>query len=379
MAIIEPEFMELTADLDVIEFWAENAACEAFTTNKPRCALSFAPDDHWLFEFMHVPSTLRYYQDKTYRDRLHRETNRATLQHVGQAFFEEDTWVNDPKRIENLFGSEFSYTDNSTPWLAHVTDDPDEFAKVLDRAEAKDVASWALPEDYRREWEERQARGLPMPALGTGSRGPATIMTSVLHPETVFYWIYDHPDLMRRFRDILARKMVELNRVLRAFSGNTDPGWWITDDNSALFNRKLYREYCFPVLEQVLAAMAPPGSRRYQHSDSAMGHLLDQQRELGINSVNYGPEVDAGLIREKMPEAVINGQTPPLLLRNGSPEAIQTRVISDFEKAGASGGLIVTTAGSVAAGTGVGRMRYHMKLTRDYCRYDVAGRHYHLS
>ena len=380
MPIIEPEFMELTTDLDVESFWAENAACKAFTTNKPRCALSFSPDDHWLFEFMHVPSTLRYYQDKPYRDELHREANRVTLHYVGRTFFEEDTWCTSPKRIENLFGSEFAYTESATPWLTHVTNDPDEFARILDRAQATDMKTWALPEAYLREWEERQARGLPMPALGTGSRGPATIMTSVLQPETVFYWMYDHPDLMRRFRDILAHKMVELNQVLRAFSSplqgapdNTEPGWWITDDNSALFNRKLYREYCFPVLERVLAAMAPPGSRRYQHSDSAMGHLLDQQRELGINSVNYGPEVDVGLIREKMPEAVINGHTPPLLLRNDGPQAIKARVISDFEKAAATGGLIVTTAGSLAAGTGVGRMRWYMKLVQDHCRYDRGG------
>jgi hypothetical protein len=72
-----------------------------------------------------------------------------------------------------------------------------------------------------------------------------------------------------------------------------------------------------------------------------------------------------------MPEAVINGHTPPLLLRNDSPEAIKARVISDFEKAGATGGLVVTTAGSLAAGTGVGRMRWYMKLARDYCRYNL--------
>ncbi len=373
MTIVEPEFMELTADLDVDSFWAENAICEAFTTDKPRCALSFSPDDHWLFEFMQVPSTLRYYQDKAYRDGLHRQANQALRQYIGQAFFDEDTWIASPRRIENLFGSEFLYTENSTPWLAHVTNDPDEFARILDRAEATDMQAWALPEVYLTEWEERKRRGLAMPALGTGSRGPATIMTSVLSPETVFYWIYDHPNLMRRFRDLLARKMIELNQVLRRFSGSTDAGWWITDDNSALFNRKLYREYCFPVLEQVLEAMAPPGSRRYQHSDSAMGHLLDQQRQLGINSVNYGPNVDAGIIRQELPEAVINGQTPPLMLRNDTPEAIRRRVISDFEKAGATGGLIVTTAGSLAAGTGVGRMRWYMKLVRDCCRYDRAG------
>ena len=115
--------------------------------------------------------------------------------------------------------------------------------------------------------------------------------------------------------------------------------------------------------------MAPGDARRYQHSDSAMGHLLDQQYELGIRDVNYGPSVDAGLIREKMPDAVIHGHTPPLLLRNGSPEEIRLRVISDFEKAGATGGLNVTTAGSLAAGTGVGRMRWLMWVVQNECRY----------
>ena len=161
------------------------------------------------------------------------------------------------------------------------------------------------------------------------------------------------------------------NQVLRAFSGNEWPGWWITDDNSTLFNPALYREYCFPVLQRVLEAMAPGDARRYQHSDSAMGHLIEQQYELGIRNVNYGPTIDVGLIREKMPDAVIRGHTPPFLLRNGRPGEIRQRVIDDFEKAGATGGLEVTTAGSLAAGTGVGRMRWFMQLVQEECRYDV--------
>ncbi len=370
MPIIEPEFMDLTTGLDVEKFWAENARCEAFTTHKPRCALSFSPDDHWLFEFASVPSTLRYYRDKAYRDKLHSEANRITRQYVGRAFFDEDTWLTAPKRIENLFGSEFEYTEGGTGWLTHVTDDPDEFVRVLDRAEATDMKTWALPADYRREWNERKAAGKHLPLLGTGSRGPATIMTMVLHPETVFGWMYDYPEMMRRFRNILARKMIDLNGTLRAFSGNYEPGWWITDDNCALFSPKLYREYCFPVLQAVLNALAPAGARRYQHSDSSMAHLLDQQRELGMTSVNYGPDVDCGLIREKLPHAIINGQLPPFLLRNGTAQEIKQRILDDFAKAGAGGGMIVTTAGSLAAGTGVGRMRWMMKLAQDYCRYD---------
>ena len=370
MAIIEREFIELTRDLDVEAFWQQNALCHAFTEDKPRCALSFSPDDHWIFEFIDIPSTLRYYQDKSYRDTVHREVNDVLREYVGRAHFPEDTWEHSPKRIENLFECEFTYHEDSTPWLTPKTDDPDEFARILDRALEIDLETWALPEPFLEEWEARKAAGKRMPHLGTGSRGPATIMTSVLKPEIVFYWLYDHADLMRRFRDILGAKMVELNRVLRAFSGNTEPGWWITDDNSALFSPAAYREYCFPVLKQVMDALAPGDARRYQHSDSAMGHLLDQQYELGIRVVNYGPEVDVGLIRTKMPDAYIHGHVPPFLLRNGSPEEIRQRVVEDFDKAGAGGGLLVTTAGSLAGGTGVGRMRWLMKVVQEECRYD---------
>lgn len=370
MPIIEDEFVEMTKDLDVEAFWTENEACRAFTMHKPRCSASFSPDDHWLFEFMQVPSTLRYYQDKEYRDALHGEVNQITRKYVGKVFFEEDTWRHSPKRIENLFGCYFSYLEGGTPWLTPVTDDPDEFARALDEAEATDLRAWSFPEEYLAEWEQRRQAGKELPLLGTGSRGPATIMTSVLKPETALLWMFDHPDLMRRLRDILAEKMVEFNGILREFSGNTVEGWWITDDNCALLSPGLYREYCYPVLERVLNALAPGDALRYQHSDSSMGHLLDIQYELGIRAVNYGPEVDAALIREKMPEAMIHGQMPPLLLRNGSPDGIRRRVIEDFRKAGASGGLDVTTAGSLAAGTGVGRMRWFMQVVQDECRYD---------
>lgn len=383
MPLFDPEFLDLTRGLDVTAFWEENAQCYEFTASKPRCPLSFSPDDHWLFEFAGVDSTLRYYQDKAYRDGLHAMANEVLLEYVGRAYFDEDSWATAPKRIENLFGCEFGYHEGSTPWLMPVVpDESDEsaraFSRILDEAERTDVADWALPADYRAEWDQRAAAGKPLPRLGSGSRGPATIMTSVLKPETLFYWAADHPELLERFSRILAEKMVELNRVLRAFSGNDQPGWWITDDNSALFNKRLYKAYCYPVLERVLAEMAPLsemqdqpglGPRRYQHSDSAMGHLIEMQYVLGIRAVNYGPTVDAGLIREKMPDAWICGQLPPMLLRNGSAEEIRARVVEDFCKAGSTGGLEVTTAGSLPAGVGVGRMRWLMQLVQNECRY----------
>ena len=366
----EQDFLDLTGDLDVESFWHENDLCDLFTPVKPRCALSFSPDDHWLFEFLDVSSTVRYYHDKDYRDSLHREANAITGKQVWRTFFEEDTWVHSPKRIENLFGSEFRYEEHGTPWLQPATNDPEEFARILDRAEATDLREWALPGPYLEEWERRRLEGKPLSRLGTGSRGPATIMTSVLTAEDVFFWMEDHPALMKRFSEVLTAKMIELNRVLRQFSGNEQTGWWITDDNCALFNRELYREYCYPVLQSVLDTFAPGDAARYQHSDSSMEHLLDYQYALGIRSVNYGPGIDVRNIRLKMPDAIINGHLPPFLLRNAGPGEIEQRIISDFEKAGEGGGLNVTTAGSLAAGTGVGRMRWLMHCVQKHCRYD---------
>jgi uroporphyrinogen decarboxylase len=370
MVILNDEFLALTSDLDIHAFWAENEKCFDFSLDKPRAALQFSPDDHWLFEFLQVNSTLRYYQDKAYRDNLHKEANQWLEAYIGRSFFDEDTWETSPKRIENLFGSEFEYTDNATPWLTPATDDPDEFSRILDRVEKIDLQDWALPAAYLQEWETRQKAGKPLPLLGGGSRGPATVNTSVLPVETVFYWFHDHPALMARFSDLLAEKMVELNTVLREFSGNDEPGWYILDDNSALFNVRLYRQYCYPVLERVMDALAPGDARRYQHSDSAMGHLIEMQYELGIRAVNYGPTVDAGLIREKMPDAMIHGQLPPFTLRNGTPEEIRQRVLEDFHKAGLTGGMMIATAGSLAAGTGLGRMRWLMQVVQQDCRYD---------
>jgi hypothetical protein len=75
-------------------------------------------------------------------------------------------------------------------------------------------------------------------------------------------------------------------------------------------------------------------------------------------------------IREKMPDAIIHGHMPPFLIRNGRPDEIRQRLVDDFKKAGQTGKLNITTAGSLAAGTGVGRMRFLMQVVQNDCRYN---------
>ncbi len=333
MPIIETEFMEMTRDLDLEAFWAENDQCMAFTTAKPRCPVSFSPDDHWIFEFVAVPSTVRYYFDKPYRDDLHRAVNRITLAYVGKAFFDEDTFAHDPKRIENLFGCEFTYHEGSTPWLTPVTEDPDEFARALDRAVETDLETWALPDAFRQEWKPA-AEGKPLPKLGTGSRGPATIMTSVLRPGNGLLLDGGPPHLMRRFRDILAEKMVTFNLVLAPSAATTSRAGG-SPTTTARFSPTLYAEYCAPVLHR--AGRAAPRRRqplptlRQRHGPPARpavrpGHPRGELRAGSRRGPH--PRQDAGRLDPRADAAL-----PPAQRQPGRNPCAWPRISAKPEKA----------------------------------------------
>ena len=52
----------------------------------------------------------------------------------------------------------------------------------------------------------------------------------------------------------------------------------------------------------IVQAPAPaPGDYRYQHSDSAMGHLLPLLADFDLTGCNFGPTVTVREIRKYMP------------------------------------------------------------------------------
>ena len=125
-----------------------------------------------------------------------------------------------------------------------------------------------------------------------------------------------------------------------------------------------------PMLARLFAEFAPaPQHRRHQHSDSDMGHLMSILNDLGVNAVNLGPNIRPADIRRAMPKAVIEGQMPPFTLRNGTRNEIITLVRRDIDEAGADGGLVECTAGSVAGGTPLENILLYMWAVEQYGRY----------
>jgi len=180
----------------------------------------------------------------------------------------------------------------------------------------------------------------------------------------------EEEDLADAFFAALMRLYLARFEALETLTGQQITGIAWLDDNCALFNPEFYERHCMPIHRAVIGRHASePDSFRFQHSDSDMAHLLPFLAELNLHGVNLGPKIPAKLIREQLPTAVIHGQIAPFTLRNGTKGEIEAEVIRDFQDVGGDGGLVITTAGSVPAGTSIESMRFLMEMVEAHCTY----------
>lgn len=359
-------------NLNLQAFWEENRASEGhpFGIDKPRAPISLPLDDHYLCGVISFDMR-RYHLDALYREEVNHDANDILKRELGRAFFSETELPIRPMRIEEVFESFFVFSENNPPWLETNIRTIDDLHRLMERVARMDWEKNLLPDGWEREvarFEERLGRKV---YFGTGGRGPATVGTSIIGTSNLCIWMMDFPEVIQDFYELLADVYVRYASILRKLTHVGFEGWWITDDNSCLFSPKQYERFCAPVLKVLFENFAhSQTASRYQHSDSAMGHLMPILDRLGVNSVNFGPTIHPAVIREAMPNAYINGQLPPLILRNGTEDDIREYVRRDFEAVGHNGGLTCTTAGSVDEGTSFENLRAYMLAVQELTRYD---------
>ncbi|MCL2641643.1 MAG: hypothetical protein FWD53_12410 [Phycisphaerales bacterium] len=261
-------------------------------------------------------------------------------------------------------------------WLQQAANTEGELEALLDRVERRleNLRAFMLPEG----WDEVRARLLPQgikPMLYRAQRGPCTFACSIFGAENMVLLCMDNPKLAARFRDLILRAMLERGRILDEEAGYTPAtaprGFAFLDDNCCLFNPEMYELFGAPILRGVFAKLSPgPEDRRYQHSDSAMGHLLPILGPMGLTGVNFGPTLTVSEIREHCPRAVIYGQMAPFTFSRNEEENMVLELLRDFEQAKAKRGLIFATAGSINNGSRLTGMRLLMAATQRWCRYE---------
>jgi uroporphyrinogen decarboxylase len=367
-------------------FWAANDAA-VHDPFSPACAqmpMGITMSDELVFDELGVaPEWYRLFHDGEYHAVLCRRYNDRAEALTGRRLVAEQlTGDRDPlqpevKTLADIFESRSEWREESWSWWLHPSaGSEDELSALLDRVERRleRLRDFLFPED----WEARQARrrssGWRLPAY-RHQRGPVTFAMSVYGAENLVYLILDNPDLAGRFRDLILKAVLERARIIdeeRGSAGDLDTpsGWSWADDNCALLSPEMYRFFGYPIVKAVFERYAPrPGDRRYQHSDSAMGHLLPILGTLGMTEVNLGPTLSVTEIREHLPGAVIHGQLAPLTFQRNDEERIVEETLRDFEQSREHRGVVFATAGSVNPGTRLTSLRLVMAVIQERCRY----------
>jgi uroporphyrinogen decarboxylase len=364
--------------VDLERFWADNdAAIRApFSPGIPQFPMGIAMGYEAIFSELGHPFNLRRLEEDyefvrsaawAYNDKAERIVGRRLLDETA---YDPSRRFPKVKPLEEIFGCRNVWESESW-WALPAAGTPQELEKLLDRVEQLDLEAEMFPPDWeaacRRIYEQHGLR----PFLKLDLRGPVTLATSVYGVENLIYLLTDAPPLALRFRDVIQQATIEYYRVCRRVSDplRMTPGFSFRDDNCQMLTPDMYEQFGLPILQAVFAEFAPgPDDRRYQHSDSDMGRLLDPLSRSGLNVVNFGPKVRFERIRRHLPRAVVHGTLAPFTFMRNDEAAIIAEVRRDMDEARPTLGLVIDTAGSINDGSLLSSMRIVMWTIQSYGR-----------
>ena len=369
------------APVNLERFWADQdrALANPFGADIPQVPLGVLMSRECVFAELDIPETPttwhRLVHDPAWSAQVSRAYNDKAEQIVGRRLVSES--IPDPQRVyppvkqlHDIFEAT-NIWHNESYWLQQSAHGETELQHLLDRVETRlgNLRSFLLPANWDAEKHRLLALGIQPPTYRF-QRGPVTFATSVFGAEDLVFLIMDNPDLAIRFRDVMLRAMLTMAQLLESEAGQAPHGFQFNDDNCCLLTAEMYELFAYPILKTMFERYSPaPGERRYQHSDSAMGHLLPVLARLNFTGVNFGPTLPVSLIRQHMPKTVIDGQLAPFTFSRNEEENIVAEFLRDFDQARAQRGLVFATAGSINNGSRLTGMRLIMAAIQEYGRY----------
>jgi uroporphyrinogen decarboxylase len=375
------------APVDLEAFWRDNAKAQAnpFGRDIPQCAFGANLTWECVYDELGIDEDYwRFHDDEPWALEVSKRYNDIAERIVGRRLLNEKP--RDPSRawprVKELFDifearNVWEGGPKGSWWLHESAHSIEELRALLDRVEKRleNLREFLLPENWDAEKARLTALGGKVP-LYRGQRGPCTFACSIFGVENMLTLHYDDPDLFRRFGDVLGRAILARARVLdeeAGFTAETAPkAWGWADDNCCLFTPEMFEVFAMPIHRAVFARYAPkPSDGRYQHSDSAMGHLLPLFAQLDMTGTNFGPTVTVAEIRRHCPHAVIDGQLAPFTYSRNEEANMVAEVLRDFAQVGDTRGLHFKTAGSINNGTRLTSMRLLMAAVQRYGRYDA--------
>lgn len=370
--------------VDLEKFWADDEIAHldnCFCKEAPQVALGIRMSDECVFSELGEEGDFWGTLPGERRLELNCRYNDKAEKMVGKRLLKEDLPMEDEtfpyvKRIGEVFEGTYTIGYKTGEWLHGSANTPRELEKLLDRIDRLDLREFMLPSNWESEKNRIYEKYGKKPGLLRGIRGPVTLAMSIYGESNLIYLYYDAPELYERFSRTIGRVILEMGKIMDLEAGyeveKAPGGFWFFDDNCALLNPKMYEQFGYPVLKQVFEYFSPKDKDdRYQHSDSAMGHLLPILGTLNLTGCNFGPTVLVDEIRKYMYGTRIDGCMAPYTFMNNNMDDIISEVKRDCDMIRKIGtkGLNLTTAGSINDRSSLEGMRTIMHTIQNYGRY----------
>jgi len=380
-------------DLDIEQFWKDEELTHeenCFSKKSPQVALGIRMSNECVFSELGEEGDQWGYTAPERRYELNCRYNEKARKIVGRPLLREDKPLPKEKQpkvtipayrqIGEVFGGKYEF-DGNTTWLKRTMSEPEQLKKKLDEvnaltADKEAFRRFVLPSD----WDERTKAVYELygkrPGQFRSIRGPVTLATSVFGVEDLLFLYYDDEGLFTHFADTIGDVVMAYIDLFIRESGHTDDnfmhGFRFYDDDSNLMTPDMYKKFGYRVLKRVFERTAPnPDDERYQHSDSAMGHLIPLLADFNLTGCNFGPTVTVQEIRKHMPKTRIDGQLAPFTFMRNNEDDIIAEVKRDCEAAKENDlrGVNIATAGSINDGSLLTSMLVVMAAIQNYGRY----------
>ncbi|WP_094548264.1 uroporphyrinogen decarboxylase family protein [Petroclostridium xylanilyticum] len=368
-------------DVDIEKFWADDELAHeenCFSSKAPQVALGIRMSEECVFAELgekgnpwgYMPRERRIELNKRYNDKAEKIVGRRLLP---EDFPEPDAVFPPIRRIGEVFEGRYVYNGISE-WLEGSCNTPKELEKMLDHVEKLNLREFILPPNWESEKKRIYEKYGKKPELMRHVRGPVTLATSIYGVENLIFLILDEPDLAKRFSQVISDVIFGIATIMDEEAGyepgKAPGGFSFADDNCCLLTPEMYELFGFPILKRIFDHWCPkPEDNRYQHSDSAMAHLLPILGRLNLTGCNFGPTVLVDEIRKYMPRTRIDGCLAPFTFMSNDEKAIIAEVKRDCEMARECRGLNISTAGSINNGSLLTSMRAVMYAIQNFGRY----------
>ena len=372
--------------LDIEKFWNDDKAAHednCFSEKAPQMALGIRMSDECVFAELGekglpwdttIPIDRRIELNRRYNDKAEKIVGKRLLK---ESYLPDDAKFPYIKRIGEVFGGTYKFEKEGGEWLSSDINTIAELEKQLDTVDKMDIEDFMLPQNWYSEKKRIfETYGLK-PDLMRWTRGPVTLATSIFGVENMIFLYYDAKELFLRFSDSICKIIIKMAQIMDSQSGydenNYPHGYGFADDDSNLFTLEMYEAFGYPILKKVFGYYSPdPADKRFQHSDSAMEHLLPALARLNLTGCNFGPTVTVDKIRKYMPSTRIDGCMAPFTFMRNDKNEIEKEVMRDYNMAVESGikGINLYTAGSINNGSSLESLRFIMELIQNKCRYN---------